>query len=109
MSTASVQQIDIRLIRESDIESFHEALSSVIREQKYLSMTEPPPLESTYGFVRKNISTGAAQYVACLDGKVVGWCDAVSDSLRGRHAHTGSLGMGTVSYTHLTLPTKRIV
>ena len=42
--------IEVRQIREEDIESFHAAVGVVARERKYLALLEAPPIERARGF-----------------------------------------------------------
>ena len=82
-------------IAEEHIESFRAAVDSVAREHHYLALLEAPPLETVRAFVRDNIRNGHPQFVALVDGSVVGWCDIVPKawpSLR----HSGILGMGVI-------------
>jgi RimJ/RimL family protein N-acetyltransferase len=87
--------IEIRQIREEDIESFHAALDTVAREHKYLALLEAPPLERASAFVRRNIENGYPQLVAVIDRKVVGWCN-VPPATREVMAHVGDLFMGVL-------------
>ena len=47
--------IEVRQIREEDIESFHAAIDAVARERKYLALFEAPPIERARAFVQRNI------------------------------------------------------
>jgi len=85
--------VEIVLIAQDHIESFHRALDFVARERRYLSFLEAPPLESVRAFVLDNISHGYPQLVALSAGQVVGWCDVVPKP-RPIYAHVGVLGMG---------------
>ena len=84
--------LEIRQIRESDIDSFYETFAVVVRERRYLAFLVPPPIEMTRAFCRRNIACGFPQLVA-LDGeRVVGWCD-VTPPGREVMAHVGVLGI----------------
>ena len=49
-------------------------------------------------------------WIADADGQVLGrFASRVAQILRGKHKVNYTPHMDTVSYTHLTLPTKRIV
>jgi RimJ/RimL family protein N-acetyltransferase len=82
-------------ISEEHIRQFHAALGSVVRERRYLSFLQPPPLEGCAEFVRANIRAGVPQFVALVAGRVVGWCD-VMPVAREACAHCGVLGIGIV-------------
>ena len=82
-------------IEERHIGSYHAAVGSVAREVAYLAFLEAPPLESTIDFVRENLRQGHPQYVALVEGRVVGWCD-VTSLRRPAFAHSGVLGLGVV-------------
>ncbi|UJW83917.1 GNAT family N-acetyltransferase [Devosia sp. SL43] len=85
--------IEIRPIREQDIGAFRAAVDAVARERHYLSTPQGPTLEGAANFVRNNIEKGNPQFVAIVDGSLVGWCDIV----RGEgdfKRHVGTMGMG---------------
>jgi RimJ/RimL family protein N-acetyltransferase len=74
---------------------FHVALDSVAREGRYLAMLEAPPLSRIRRFVSNNLKEGAPQFVALVDGLVVGWCD-IKPHKHPTLRHGGVLGMGIV-------------
>lgn len=78
---------------EGYFEGFWATLDSVARERQYLAFLEGPPLEKFHNFVRENIKKASPQFLALVDGKVVGWCD-ITQIDRPIHAHCGVLGMG---------------
>ncbi|MFM9941718.1 MAG: N-acetyltransferase family protein [Hyphomicrobiaceae bacterium] len=82
----------IRQIREADIDSFYATFSIVVRERKFLAFLEPPPIEQTRAFVRRNIEKGYPQLVAMAEDAVVGWCD-ITPPGREVMAHVGVLGI----------------
>lgn len=77
------------------IEGFHRAVDRVARERKYLTLLEALPLPQTREFVLNNIKNGNPQFVALVEGEVVGWCD-VRRHFFPAHAHRGTLGMGII-------------
>lgn len=83
----------IRKIELDDAESFRQCLDSVARERKYLAQIEAPPAEKVCSFVTGSVEQNAAQYVAVVAGKVVGWCD-VFPHWPYALKHVGTLGMG---------------
>jgi RimJ/RimL family protein N-acetyltransferase len=90
--------MDVRIvpIDKRHVAGFREVLDAVARERRWLSMTEAPPLADVRRFVVGNLRSGAPQFVALDDGRVVGWCDVVPrprDTMR----HTGVLGMGVAA------------
>lgn len=58
-------------------EGYNAPLDSVARERKYISLVEAPPLEKSRTFVQANLQKGNPQYVALVDGVVVGWCEII--------------------------------
>ena len=82
----------IRRIREEDIAAFYETFAIVVRERKYLAFNEPPPIEQTRAFCRRNIENAYPQLVAVADNTVAGWCD-VTPPGRDVAAHVGVLGI----------------
>lgn len=93
MSTSTVAIV--RAVAPENIDSFHRALDSVSQERKYLTFLEAPPLEEFRQFVLSMLKEGNPQFVAVVDGEVVGWCD-IRRHFFPSHAHRGSLGMGIV-------------
>ncbi|MBR0826403.1 GNAT family N-acetyltransferase [Bradyrhizobium manausense] len=85
--------IEIIVISEAHIESFHRTLDAVAREKRYPAFLEAPPLEAMRSFVLDMIAHGHPQFVALSGGDVVGWCD-VRRHPRPIYAHAGILGMG---------------
>ena len=83
----------VRQIRAEDAEGFHECLDSVAREREYLAQVEALPIERVREFVAKSVEQDAAQYVAVVDGVIVGWCD-VFPHWAYALSHVGTLGMG---------------
>lgn len=86
--TPTVRQIEL-----GDVEGFHACLDSVARERRYLAQVEAPPLEKVRDFVAKSVENNAAQYVAVVDERVVGWCDVFPHWAYALN-HVGTLGMG---------------
>jgi GNAT superfamily N-acetyltransferase len=85
--------IEVRQIREDDIESFHAAIDAVAREHRYLALLEAPPIERATAFVRRNIEKGYPQFVAIANSEVIGWCN-IPPASREVMAHVGDLFMG---------------
>jgi hypothetical protein len=83
----------IRSITAGDSGGFHAAVDSVARERRYLSFMEAPPFDQIRAFVLKTTDDGLPQFVAQVDGQIVGWCDILPDTRRTVSAH-GTLGMG---------------
>ena len=73
--------------------SFHGALGAVAREQEYIEMIEPPPLDKVSQFQADLIAKNGPVYYAVDGERVVGWCD-VFPFKNPRLAHRGGLGMG---------------
>lgn len=88
--------VTIKRIAEEHVEGFHACLDSVAREEKFLGQTQAPPLERIAEFVRANIRGDLPQYVALLEGQVVGWCDALPH-WAGALKHRAGLGMGVLA------------
>ena len=82
-------------IAEEHIAGFHAAVDSVARERRYLAMLQAPPLEESADWVRGNLRKGNPQFVALVEGQVVGWCDVFPEK-RETMAHGGVLGMGVL-------------
>lgn len=85
--------IEVRQIREEDIESFHAAVDVVARERRFLALLDAPPMERARAFVQRNIEKGYPQFVATTDRQVVGWCN-IPPAARKVMAHVGDLFMG---------------
>lgn len=87
--------IDIRRITAQDADGFHAALAEVAGERKFLATIDPPPIDSTRQWIRKNVDSGVPQFVAVDtgSGEIVGWCDVSPRDAEG-FRHVGRLGMG---------------
>lgn len=85
--------VAIRMIRETDIDSFWACLDSVCRERLWLGSFEGYPIESTRKFVTDMIENDNAQFVAVDGETVVGWID-ITPSRLPVSGHVGHLGMG---------------
>lgn len=92
MTAAEPDRIVVRPIALRDIEGFAACVAAVIAEREWLAYVEPFPLPETARFVAKNVQSGT-QFVAELDGRIVGWCDVVR-SAAPVFGHRGTLGMG---------------
>lgn len=88
----STDVIEIRQIQEQDIGGFYETFSTVVKERRYLAFLEPPPIDQTRAFVRRNIECSVPHLVAVDDGRLVGWCD-VTPIGRDVLSHVGVLGI----------------
>ncbi len=86
-------QHTIRQIQLADVAEFRACLGSVARERKYLAQVEAPPIEKVREFVAQSVEQDAAQYVAAIGEKVVGWCDVFAHWAYAQK-HVGTLGMG---------------
>ena len=86
----------IRQIEHKDIAGFHQTLESVASEGKYLLTIPPVPFENIEKFVLNNIKNKYAQYIAEVDGEIIGWADINPHVLKTKD-HIGSLGMGVLS------------
>ena len=87
--------VEIRLIRESDVEGFWSALDAVASEKRYLATTRAPPLAEARDFIVDNIRNNHAKYVAEADGQIIGWADAIPGR-RDSTRHMAGVGMGVV-------------
>lgn len=86
----------VRAIQLADVEGFRAALDEVARERLYLLFEEAPSLERMTAFVEANIRSRNPQFVAVVDGTIVGWCDVLRETGRPTRTHCGSLGIGLV-------------
>ena len=87
---------EVRKICESDVEGFTKALSSVVSERKYLLTLDPPLSEDVAKFLVSNIANNDAQYVALVEGEVVGWADIIAYQKEAL-SHVGVLGIGVIA------------
>ncbi|TWD54323.1 acetyltransferase (GNAT) family protein [Agrobacterium vitis] len=90
-----MSEITIEPMRPEYIESFWEALDSVARERRYLSLLQASPLDAVRTFVMGLMDNGNPQFVALVDERVVGWCD-IQRGTRETQSHRGTLGMGII-------------
>ena len=87
--------IKIVPLSESLFEELRCALDVVAREKLYLAFLQAPPSEQAYAFYRNILTNDYCQYLALLNGRVVGWCDVLPTHGETR-AHVGILGIGLV-------------
>jgi len=78
------------------VAGFREVLDAVARERRYLAFLEAPPLARVSRIVLGNLKSGAPQFVAVDDGRVIGWCD-VTPKTHETLSHGGVLGMGVAA------------
>jgi len=89
------RSISVVPIAESHVEGFRACLDAVAREKRFLAQIEAPPPAEVLAFVRSNIASDVAQFVALDDDRVVGWCDILPEWAHALQ-HRGSLGMGVL-------------
>jgi ribosomal protein S18 acetylase RimI-like enzyme len=83
----------IQPMTEKYIASFHALLDSICRERQYLIFLQAPPLKQVKQFFGNILRRGDVQLVAVVHGRVVGWCDIISQEWPGFEG-VGRLGMG---------------
>jgi ribosomal protein S18 acetylase RimI-like enzyme len=88
--------VQIRAVRESDVASFCEAVSTVAAEKWYLATVDGFSLEQTRAFVKHIVAGSLPQVMALADTQVVGFCDILPSAVKG-FTHVGRLGMGVRS------------
>ena len=86
---------EIERISQHTVQGFRAALDIVVRERKHLAMLEAPPLSVVQDWVGDNTKKGIPQFIALVDGTVVGWCDVMPKEKEG-FKHVGVLGMGVL-------------
>jgi RimJ/RimL family protein N-acetyltransferase len=78
---------------ESHFDALCGVLDVVAREKRFLALTQAPPMDEAFAFLRNIVDHDHPHFVALLDERVVGWCDilpAFGDARR----HLGVLGIG---------------
>jgi len=88
-------RMEIVRLEEKYFEALRRVLDEVAREKRYLAFTQAPSPEHAYKFYRNILENDLIQYLALLDGEVVGWCDILPGQGEAR-AHVGFLGIGIV-------------
>jgi len=88
-----MNQIQIRQLKEADVDGFHSCIDAVARERKFLGLVQAFPLENTRKWLMAGIEKGEIRLIALDDEKIVGWCD-IDLSDREGFTHAGKLGMG---------------
>ncbi|MDK2125292.1 GNAT family N-acetyltransferase [Parachitinimonas caeni] len=87
--------IQITPLTEDTIPGFHHVLEEIVREQKYLPITEAPPLDTLRTQLLEQLRHHLQHFVAMVDGVVVGWID-IKPKLSLPYRHVGTLGMGVL-------------
>jgi len=85
--------LEIRLIAEDDIPSYHACLDIVARERRHLIFLAAPPLEQTRAWILPHIERTHPFFVAIEGERVLGWCDVTPHEREG-FLHRGMVGMG---------------
>jgi RimJ/RimL family protein N-acetyltransferase len=85
--------IQIRESTYADIPSFNAFVDAVAKERRYFGLVEAPPIPETAKFIAECIAEGQRQFVAIVDGKVVGAADWHRESREG-FRHSANLGIG---------------
>lgn len=83
-------------LAESHFEAVHRVVDEVAREKRFLALTEAPPPEEMFAFLRGVLENDHPHHVALLDAEVVGWCDVLPAFGQAR-AHVGVVGVGLVA------------
>lgn len=84
-------------LAESHFEAVHRVVDEVAREKRFLALTQAPPPEEMFTFLRDMLENDHPYYVALLDNEAVGWCDILPVFGQAR-AHVGVLGVGLVAH-----------
>jgi RimJ/RimL family protein N-acetyltransferase len=85
--------ITITRSKEEQAELYNKVVNSVVREQKYLAVTEDFSLETTKNFLKVMCENNLPQYVLIENNIIIGWCDIIPKIMTG-YKHVGSFGMG---------------
>jgi RimJ/RimL family protein N-acetyltransferase len=85
--------VQIRRSTVEDFDGFYDCFAAICRERQYLALVEPPPRPAAREFIEDALRRGMVQYVASVDGRIIGWCDIVPHAWEG-FRHSGRLGMG---------------
>ncbi|MCH8552283.1 MAG: GNAT family N-acetyltransferase [Natronospirillum sp.] len=85
--------MDIRPARIEDARAIHQVMATIIAEGRYLMSGKPPDLEQYCAHLGATLKLGSPVWVACSDGRVIGWCD-VHPRVNPEQQHVGRLGMG---------------
>jgi ribosomal protein S18 acetylase RimI-like enzyme len=86
----------IRPITLDDVPALRVALDAVCRERLFLAMLEAPPVERLHAFIAAILERDDPQFIAEMDGRIVGWCDIRSGTVTTGTAHVGHMGMGVL-------------
>ena len=76
-----------------DLKGFHDCLTSVALERKYIGTVQPPSLRDARKWMKSVLEARYPFLVATEGSIVVGWCD-VGRREREGFRHTAELGMG---------------
>jgi len=74
--------VSIVPLAESHFEPLRAVVGIVAAEKRFLALTQAPTSENARAFYRNILDNDLCQYVALLDGEVVGWCDILQRTER---------------------------
>ncbi len=83
----------IRPTQEEDVPELTAVLARIVEERRYLGTVHPPSVERMVGFCRRIWKDGVVQVIVEVDGRIVGWCDAMRLTEEG-FRHNATLGIG---------------
>lgn len=67
--------VSIVPLAEAHFEPLRNVVGSVAEEKRFLALTRTPSREEAQAFYRNILDNDLCQFVALIDGEVVGWCD----------------------------------
>jgi len=88
-----VTTINIRQMRDDDINEFHSVLDNVAREGKFLVFLNAPSFDHVQQVIRKSLARKEPRLVALSGETIVGWCHVIPSEFCTT-AHCGTLTMG---------------
>lgn len=90
MSSYSIEAIDM-----DQTETYHLLLTEAAKQEKYLGMTEAPPLDAVRNTVKDAVDNGSPLYLAFLENQAIGWC-CIYQNTHMNFQHLGQLFIGVL-------------
>jgi putative acetyltransferase len=90
MSVYTIETINLE-----KTEAYRSLLATAAEQEKYLGLTEAPPLDALKSAVSESMKSGHPMYMASLESQAIGWC-CIYQNMHLNFQHLGQLFIGVL-------------